>query len=185
MLRDMLSSKLVRAGLICCVLLVAGSLLYRWHVDTAAPEEMASEENTTDAPVSPYGFGPYPELPEGWPADQIWPRTSANHELMMRVEIKLAHQGIDVMGSIMENGLVYPTISGTVYVEWAKTARRQYIRNMAGDPDACDLIRAIEDERGVRFTEADIPANIKVLSFPEGGIDPYEFLDLPEGGKQP
>lgn len=249
MLRDILSSKLVIAGFIGCVLLVAGSLLYGWHVerdirndeakterflqqlenrqttrtpqppettdrdakeqaaapvatdngaatvsdtperlpnskaargDTApAPEETISKEDTADISISPYGFGPYPELPAGWPADQIWPRISANHELMMRVEIKLAHQGIDVMGSIMENGLVYPMITGTVYVEWAQTERRQYIRNMAGDPDACDRIRAIEDERGVRFTEADIPSDIKVLSFPQEGIDPYEFLDLP------
>ena len=249
MFRDLLSSKLVIAGLTCCVLLVAGSLLYRSHVvsgirkdeartqqflqqlessdrlsapqqqeattdapeghattpvatddaaesmpdisvprpnskaahvDTAeAPEATVAGEKTTDVPVSPYGFGPYPELPEGWPADQIWPCISANHELMMRVEIKLAHQGLDVMGSIMENGLVYPTISDTVYIEWAKNARRQYIRGMAGDPDACDRIRAIEDERGIRFTAADIPSDIKVLSFQEDGIDPYEFLDLP------
>ena len=248
MLRDILSSKLVIAGLTCCLLLVAGSLLYRSHVvssirkdeartqqflqqlenrdgprapqwettgggvekpaaasiatdddaesvpdisvplptekaarvDTAAaPEAPVADEKTTDVPVSPYGFGPYPELPEGWPADQIWPRSSPEHELMMRVEIKLAHQGLDVMGSIMENGLVYPTISDTVYIEWAKNARRQYIRDMAGDPDACDRIRAIEDERGIRFTAADIPSDIKVLSFQEDGIDPYEFLDLP------
>ena len=248
MFRDILSSKLVIAGLTCCVLLIAGTLLYRRHVlddirkdeartqrflqqlehrdrqhapqqqetttdaqeeqaaapvatdddavsvpdisvprptekaarvDTAAPEEMVSEEDTTNVSVSPYGFGPYPELPAGWPADQIWPRISADHELMMRVEIKLAHQGLDVTGSIMENGLVYPTISDTVYIEWGKNARRQYIRDMAGDPDACDRIQAIEDERGVRFTEADIPSDIKVLSFQEGGIDPYEFLDLP------
>ena len=249
MLRDILSSKLVIAGLTCCLLLVAGSLLYRSHVvssirkdeartqrflqqlenrkttnaqqprkitdrnmeeqaaapvatddgaatvydiierlpnskaarvDTAkAPEATVAEEDTADIAVSPYGFGPYPELPAGWPADQIWLRISADHELMMRVEIKLAHQGLDVMGSIMENGLVYPTISDTVYIEWAKTARRQYIRGMAGDPDACDRIRAIEDERGVRFTAADIPSDIKVLSFQEDGIDPYEFLDLP------
>lgn len=248
MLRDILSSKLVIAGLTCCLLLVAGSLLYRSHVvssirkdeartqqflqqlenrdrprapqqettgggvekpaaapiatdddaasvpdisvprpnskaahvDTAeAPEAPVADEKTTDVPVSPYGFGPYPELPEGWPADQIWPRSSPEHELMMRVEIKLAHQGLDVTGSIMENGLVYPTISDTVYIEWAKNARRQYIRGMAGDPDACDRIQAIEDERGVRFTAADIPSDIKVLSFQEDGIDPYEFLDLP------
>ena len=250
MLRDILSRKLVIAGLTCCVLLVAGTLLYRWHVvigirkdeartqqflqqlessdrlsapqqqpetttdapeehetapvatdtvsetvfdvterlptekaarvDTAkAPEATGADEETTDVPVSPYGFGPYPELPAGWPADQIWPRISAEHELMMRVEIKLAHQGIDVMGSIMENGLVYPMISDTVYAEWDKNARRQYIRNLAGDPDACERIRAIEDERGIRFTAADIPSDIKVLSFQEDGIDPYEFLDLP------
>ncbi len=249
MLRDILSSKLVIAGLTCCLLLVAGTLLYRWHVvsgirkdeartqqflqqlessdrlsapqqqeattdapeehetapvatdtvsetvfdvterlptekaarvDTAkAPEATVANEKTTNVPVSPYGFGPYPELPAGWPANQIWPCISADHELMMRVEIKLAHQGLDVMGSIMENGLVYPTISDTVYIEWDKNARRQYIRNMAGDPDACDRIRAIEDERGVRFTAADIPSDIKVLSFQEDSIDPYEFLDLP------
>ena len=247
MFRDILSSKLVIAGLISCVLLIAGSLLYRSHVvssirkdearthrflqqlenrdgprapqqettggvekpaaapiatdadaesvpdvsvplptekaarvDTAAaPEATGAEEDTADIAVSPYGFGPYPELPEGWPADQIWPRSSPEHELMMRVEIKLAHQGLDVTGSIMENGLVYPTISDTVYIEWAKNARRQYIRGMAGDPDACDRIQAIEDERGVRFTAADIPSDIKVLSFQEDGIDPYEFLDLP------
>ena len=98
---------------------------------------------------------------------------------MMRVEIKLAHQGLDVTGSTMENGLVYPTISDTVYIEWDKNARRQYIRRMGGDPGACERIRVIEDERGVRFTEADIPSDIKVLSFQEGGIDPYAFLDLP------
>ena len=137
MLRDILSSKLVIAGLTCCLLIVAGSLLYRSHVvssirkdeartqrflqqlessdgqrapqqettggvekpasapiatdadaesvpdvsvplptekaarvDTAAaPEATGADEETTDAPVSPYGFGPYPELPEGWPAD--------------------------------------------------------------------------------------------------------------------
>ena len=248
MFRDILSSKLVIAGLTCCVLLVAGTLLYRRHVlddirkdeartqrflqqlenrdgprapqqettdsgvekpaaapiatdddavsvpdisvprptekaarvDTAAaPEEMAADEKTTNMPVSPYGFGPYPELPAGWPADQIWPRSSPEHELMMRVEIKLAHQGLDVTGSTMENGLVYPTISDTVYIEWDKNARRQYIRRMGGDPGACERIRVIEDERGVRFTEADIPSDIKVLSFQEGGIEPYAFLDLP------
>ena len=137
------------------------------------------DEDSADVPVSPYGFGPYPELPAGWPIDETWPCISADHELMARVEIKLAHQGVDVIGSIMENGLVYPMILGTVYVKWADNGRRKYISDMSGGPDACDRIRAIEEERGVRFTEADIPSDIKVLSYEEGGIHPYTFLDLP------
>ncbi len=138
-----------------------------------------AEEETAETLISPYGFGPYPELPAGWPIDETWPCISADHELMARVEIKLAHQGVDVIGSIMENGLVYPMILGTVYVKWADNGRRKYISDMSGGPDACDRIRAIEEERGVRFTEADIPSDIKVLSYEEGGIDPYTFLDLP------
>ena len=188
MLRDILSSKLVRAGILCCVLLVAGSLLYHWHVerdiqndeartkrflqqlenreatrtpqprettnrdaeeqaaepvatdddsetvsesdtterlpnakaarvDTAAPEETAAEEDTADIPVSPYGFGPYPELPAGWSTD-TFPAPSADHKLMARVEIKLLSQGINVTGSTMEDGRVYPAIKGTAYVTW-------------------------------------------------------------------
>ena len=249
MFRDILSSKLVIAGLTCCVLIVAGSLLYRWHVvsslrkdeartqrflqqlessdgprapqqetttdaqeeqaaapvatdddaasvpdisvprpnskaarvDTAkAPEATVANEKTTNVPVSPYGFGPYPELPEGWPSD-IWPRSSPEHELMMRVEIKLISQGINVIGSTMGDGLVYPTIQDTVYIEWDEEDGEKYISNLSGDPAACKRINAIEEAKGEheRFTEADIPSDIKVLSFQEGGIDPYQFLELP------
>ena len=136
--------------------------------------------------MSPYGFGPYPPLPEGWPAD-IWPRQSANHELMMRVEIKLAHQGIDVRGSIRKkNGLVYPMISDTVYIEWGEkrgpAGPVRYLAKIAGDPDACDFLNAIQDAKGKfeSFTESDFPSHIKVLSYEEAGIDPYQFLDLPK-----
>ena len=142
-----------------------------------------NEEIAEDVPVSPYGFGPYPPLPEGWPAD-IWPRQSATHELMMRVEIKLAHQGIDVRGSVMDNGLVYPMISGTVHIKWEEYLGPpgivRYIGTMIGDPAACNRIEAIAEAKGDDFTESDIPSDIKVLSYEEGGIDAYQFLDLPK-----
>ena len=144
--------------------------------ETAEPE--TSDE---DVPVSPYGFGPYPPLPEGWPAD-IWPRQSANHELMMRVEIKLAHQGIDVRGSTTDNGLIYPMIPGTVHVEWKEyfgpPGLVRYISKMIGDPAASNRIEALEEAKGDDFTEADIPSDIKIIPFEEGGIDPYQFLNL-------
>ena len=140
-----------------------------------------NEEIAEDVPVSPYGFGPYPPLPEGWGPD-IWPRQSATHELMMRVEIKLAHQGIDVRGSVMDNGLVYPMIPGTVHIKWEEYLGPpgivRYIATMIGDPAACNRIEAIVEAKGDDFTEADIPSDIKVVPFEEGGIDAYEFLGL-------
>ncbi len=139
-----------------------------------------ADEDSADIQVSPYGFGPYPELPEGWPADQIWPCISANHELMTRVQVKLAHQGILTRGSIMEDGLVYPTYPGSVYIKWAYREKNGtlYITDLSGDSDAVDRISAIEEARGDGFTKADIPLDIKMLSYEEAGIDPYTFLDL-------
>ncbi|RKU34164.1 hypothetical protein C6495_08495 [Candidatus Poribacteria bacterium] len=149
--------------------------------EPSSAESTAPETPDADVPVSPYGFGPYPPLPEGWPAD-IWPRQSATHELMMRVEIKLAHQGIDVRGSVTDNGLIYPMIPGTVHVEWKEyfgpPGLVRYIAKIIGDPEACNRIEAIEEAKGDDFTEADIPADIKIIPFEEGGIDPYQFLNL-------
>ena len=149
--------------------------------DAELPSAEPNEEIAEDVPVSPYGFGPYPPLPEGWPPD-IWPRQSATHELMMRVEIKLAHQGIDVRGSVMDNGLVYPMIPGTVHIKWEEYLGPpgivRYIATMIGDPAACNRIEAIVEAKGDDFTEADIPSDIKVVPFEEGGIDAYEFLGL-------
>ncbi len=144
-----------------------------------SPDDMVSEEDPTeDVPVSPYGFGPYPELPEGWPSD-IWPRGSADHELMLRVQIKLISQGINAFGAIMEDGLIYPTIDNTIYIRWDEEAGDRYISEMAGDPDACDRLEGIIEMRGDDFTEADIPSDIKIVPYEDGGINPYTFLNLP------
>lgn len=145
------------------------------------PEDFVSEEEIAEeVAISPYGFGPYPELPEGWPADQIWPCISAEHELMTRVMVKLAHQGTITNGSIMENGLVYPTYPDAVYIRWAykKKNGALYIADVSGDEAAVDRISVIEETRGDTFKKADIPPDIKVLSFEEDGIDPYTFLNL-------
>ena len=148
--------------------------------ETSEPEDFVSAEPPAEeGPVSPYGFGAYPELPEGWPAN-IWPRDSANSELITRVQIKLSHQGINALGGIMENGLVYPAIPGTVYVDW-KTGRdgSRYISDMTGDPAAADILQSLMESKQSDFTEADIPSDIEILPFSGGGIDPYNFLDLP------
>ena len=158
--------------------------------DTGIPEDTVADETRAvseiplqtieDMPVSPHGFGPYPELPEGW-GPETWNNLSANHELMKRVRIKLISQGINAVGTTMENGLVYPTIKGIVYVKWKSYLRPtgivRYISRSIGHPDDNARLDAIIFEKGRSFTEADVPSDIELV--PYEGIDPYQFLDLP------
>ena len=151
--------------------------------DSSANAVETSQEKTTEDEnvsrfVSPFGFGRYPALPDGWPPE-TWPCLSSEHELTARVEIKLISQGRQVYGAIMEDGLVYPTFKDTVYIRWETEGNHPYISDLAGDPAACERLTAIMDERRMDFTAADIPPDIKQVPFDEGGIDPYEFLDLP------
>ena len=159
--------------------------------DTGIPEDTVADETRAvseipletveDIPVSPHGFGPYPELPEGW-GPETWNNLSANHELMKRVRIKLISQGINAVGTTMENGLVYPTIKGIVYVKWKSYLRPtgivRYISDSIGHPDDNARLNAIISENGRSFTEADVPSDIELVRYEEG-IDPYQFLDLP------
>ena len=134
-----------------------------------------------DEIVSPYGFGPYPELPEGF-GPITWPRKSANSELRIRVKIKLIKQGVPVRGSIMENGLVYPILKGVRYIIWGESDGRRYLRRSLGHPDDGAYMRAIAREKRDRresITVDDFPG-IKLVPFEEAGIDPYTFLDLPK-----
>lgn len=160
--------------------------------DIGIPEDTVSDETqlfseipretVEDIPVSPHGFGPYPELPEGW-GPETWNNLSANHELMKRVRIKLLSQGVNAVGTTMEDGLVYPTIKGVAYVKWKSYLRPtgivRYISDFIGHPDDGVRVDAIISEKGCSFTEADIPSDIELVPLEEGGIDPYAFLDLP------
>lgn len=159
--------------------------------DTEIPEDTVADETRAvseipletveDIPVSPHGFGPYPELPEGW-GPETWNNLSANHELMKRVRIKLISQGINAVGTTMENGLVYPTIKGVAYVKWKSYLRPtgivRYISRFIGHPDDGVRMDAIRFEKGRSLTEMDVPSDIELVRYEEG-IDPYEFLDLP------
>lgn len=140
---------------------------------------------TTNDPtaVSPFGFGPYPKIPESWPQGyKYWPCENERQELMQRVAIKLTEQGINVAGSTMSKGLVYPNIKGIVYVRWSETVDgERYISHIGGyPPDAqrlTELVRTLEDQ-GIPFTEADAPNDIELVNKDEAGIDPYQFLGL-------
>ena len=150
-------------------------------VQRSSAERAAAEIPGEDVPVSPYGFGPYPPLPEGW-GPETWNNISANHELMARVEVKLISQGINVEGSAMEDSLVYPIIKGILYVKWrtypGPNGVETYISDTLGHPDDGARIASIKEERGMDFTANDIPSDIKLVPFEEGGINPYDFLGL-------
>ena len=155
--------------------------------------QMAEADGELDskdsAKVSPFGFGPYPEVPEGY-GPVTWPRSSPGHELMVRVQVKLWKQGINVVGLRRDGrtGLIYPNIPGVVYIEWAENPQPdgsvlRYAARCSGPPETVQAIRnQAHNNKGLPFpsliTESDIPAGIQVISLPEGGIDPYEFLEL-------
>ena len=126
--------------------------------------------------VSPHGFGPYPDVPNDYPLaldhspTSFWKFThdDPKQELLARTLIKLWKQGVPVGGATLESGLIYPTIRGTVYVEW----NGDFINHIAGHPDDN------HDEIISTLEAGSIPAGITVIDRAEAGIDPYTFLDL-------
>ncbi len=134
--------------------------------------------------ISPYGLGAYPQIPASWPQDiQFFPTDTIEHELMIRVEIKLTNQGIEVMGSTMENGRVYPNIDGRVYVRWTNDPHfGRYISEVGGHPETAMrfemLLEAFEEQSDRNFCVSDAPADIKIVDYDDAGIEPYSFLGL-------
>ena len=151
--------------------------------DSNSQNVVPAEKTGADVPVSPHGFGPYPEIPEGF-GHVTWARRSRNSELVMRVRIKLFSQGMDVRGATMEYGKIYPTIKGILYVRWdIDDDGEKYICETLCTPEDGDRLSAISEAKFNRgeddsLTEADIPPDIKIVPYEEGGIDPYEFLGL-------
>ena len=161
-----------------------------------------TQETDKEVRVSPFGFGAYPEVPEGFPYPAAWDvpyigshwdeRAKIQDELLCRVQIKLWTQGVKTEGASMENGLVYPIIKGVVYVKWDEYIGPdgrpvRYISEMLGypDDDSIDRLESIEKakKKDESFTEADVPDDIKLILYEGGGIDPYTFLDLPKKGE--
>ena len=138
--------------------------------DAFLPEEMENEN--AEEPVSPHGFGPYPEVPSDYFRTPMWEypgyQFAPDHELIERVLIKLWKQGIYCSGGGMENGRIYPILRGTVYVKW----KDGFISDYTGHPDD-------DDEQIISMLEAgQTPAGITVLDRETAGIDPYQFLNL-------
>ena len=127
------------------------------HKETQVNQELI--EISEEIPVSRFGFGPFPKTPDGM-TPIPWERLpSADHELMRRVRIKLWEEGIPTDGAVMENGLVYPTVRGRVYIQES---------GILSHPD--DNIRIIRG-RLPDLSGFDI-YNV------EDGIEPYSYLNI-------
>jgi hypothetical protein len=144
--------------------------------------EVGAETEESPYGVSPHGFGPFPAVPPDYfrTPEEVWGeerlRTMLReHELLSRVQIELWNQGIRTFGAKFENGLVYPARDDVVYIEWADSVAadgKMYVVRQFGSP-------AIIDQYGDDISEGIFPAHLQVYEFPDGGIDPYEFLGLP------
>lgn len=154
--------------------------------------ETSLQENTDESNISPYGFGPYPKVPEGYSLPISWTKLKVYQEkfgddfckemeLMDRVLIKLYNQGnTDFTAANFVNGLVLPIYPNVAYVhleteDWKQTE----------DPNI--EVRSTSDNilAGSNVSEADkeqiskgiIPDGIEIRSFSDG-INPYNFLEL-------
>ena len=119
---------------------------------------------------SSFGFGTFPKIPTDFPDQDIWnviqkrsvhdPKGAKTLELLARVRIKLWEQGNHTKGVIMDpsSGLIYPD-SGIEILSSART-----------DSDSG------QSQYDMYFDDGLIPLSVK---FQGGGVDPYEFLNLP------
>ncbi|MDE0084560.1 MAG: hypothetical protein OXU23_02540 [Candidatus Poribacteria bacterium] len=146
--------------------------------DNSAPTfEMAESDTAEVVQESPFGFGPYPEVPEDYPTKALvtWPAASAESELLSRVLIKLWTQGEkNFYGGSTNRGRIYPHYNNTVYTRFGeyRGANGEMVRYAQG---------ALAGPH-VKFSMSELlnpPPHLRVLDLESSGIDPYQFLDLP------
>ena len=148
--------------------------------DAFLPDDFVSEEEpATDMPVSPFGFGPFPEVPVDYPDQGTWSEErlqtmQPDHELLSRVRIKLWNQGIHTVGAVYDSEyrLIYPILDDVVYYKETYGANDSVTRRALTSS-------ATDDKYGYDLLEGIIDPHLTVYYFPDGGIDPYDFLDLP------
>ncbi len=137
-----------------------------------------SEETTADVLVSPYGFGPYPDIPEGCPVlpHSAWHAISSDMELLFRVSIQKWNEGERFRGGSIEDGKVYLHYPNTLYVLYGEPVEN----------DDGTITRPITYTKSAgiglspqQMRDGEIPSGIRVLDFDQEGINPYEYLELP------
>ena len=150
--------------------------------DAFLPDDFVLEDAAAeDVAVSPYGFGPFPEVPSDYPDQGVWSEEAlrsmrSGHELISRVRIALWNQGVRTIGGVYDNGhrLIYPIIDDVVYIRWSETPGingKPYVQRQLTTP-------AVADQYYDDIQSGIFPPHLTIYEFPDGGIDPYEFLGL-------
>ena len=142
--------------------------------------------------VSPFGFGPYPEVPSDFPDGPVWDEDPnypngvekfgrdfmRSIELIDRVLIELWHQGHTASSGLMEqDGMVLPFYANTVYITWdyieePDGTMSRYASEVSSGPDVPLSVHDSISDDGI------IPFGIKVLDPDTNKIDPFTFLNL-------
>lgn len=127
--------------------------------------------------MSPFGLGPYPEIPEDWNTPYLWNGCDTiQDELLTRVIIKMHNEGVySKYGSVgidHDTGLITPIEYGTVLVEYETNGKgEQVIWRVNGHPSEVP-----SDAITIWKRVTDIPSHLKVVTPEEVSIDPYEYL---------
>lgn len=177
---------------ICLLCLLAWYCQKYFDMFMAQMDEQSQAIRSMGVHISPHGYGVYPqvpaELPKRWEkrygittdAD-IWPRANPLTEILIRIEIKLLRQGEKVLDCIQSDGYIFPLYADTVYVKKQGDTGYHYVGTPAARKRFAKLLR----DTSFEFVEADIPSDLCVISYEDGAIDPYNFLDIPRSAKLP
>ena len=147
--------------------------------DGQTAAETTADAEAADEPVvkvSPFGLGPYPELPEGWSSGYWETRKTINHELLTRVIIKMINDGkrskYSSVGIDHGTGLILPIEYGSILVYYETDENgEQRIWRTTGHPT--------DVPPGAIYTRAsEIPSHLKIVTVDDIAIDPYEYLGL-------
>lgn len=157
--------------------------------DLFLPDDFVlQEESIKDISISPFGYGAYPEVPEGFPLPVSWqwsdeeklefgPEHMRNQEVIDRVLIKLWNQGDhEFYGAIGDDKTVYPLYRNTVYIEWTEIelpdgTTHRHISGFCGPNNFPNLTLAQQ-------MEGEVPAGFHVLDMHEDAIHVSEFLNI-------
>ena len=132
----------------------------------------SEQDNTEEVDVSPFGFGPYPKVPDDYPGGEVdWVlRSTPSGELLTRVLIKLWTEGErNFRGGSNHRGKVYPHYYDTVYLDIQETEYGRVVRRKSGPFVDFDTSTDIDNP----------PPHIRILDLDTSGIDPYQYLNLP------
>ena len=181
-------SRIVTTVITAMVFVAVGSLgIYLYMVSPPIPKvrkpEVATHKESEPEPevsVSPYGFGPYPEVPSDYPEEVAWEQDIPEGmgklaELFDRVLIELWNRGNKVTSISGDSYRMYPNLPDTIYVTWEYDTdedgnqSRYASRLSSGTGISGETLDSIVDT-GV------VPQGITVLDYESDYIDPYDFL---------
>ncbi len=138
---------------------------------------MPSVENAEPVRVSPYGFGPYPKIPEGAPIAEFHESDDVEMELLLRTAVKAWNEGERFLGASTDS------FSGKVYLHYPNTLYVWYTTVDNGDGTFSKRISRGKSGGDVNITEeqvrtGNLPPGLRIIEMDKAGIEPYSYLGL-------